>query len=138
MSVGPGGLRRSLPKASIQAGYTFALVEPAVEDIRPNRSNLTTSFGYALTRSLYVHGGALYQKNHGGLTTFGLAGAPPEQTAQADRLLKMRYWHFTGGVSYSTRFADLFFAVEPYIWGRDTHDGIAYTVGSTWYFDFSK
>ena len=50
----------------------------------------------------------------------------------------MRYWHMTGGVSYSTRFADLFFAVEPYVWGRDTHDGIAYTVGSTWYFDFSK
>ena len=48
------------------------------------------------------------------------------------------YWHATGGVSYSTRFADLFFVVEPYIWGRDTHDGIAYTVGTTWYFDFSK
>jgi hypothetical protein len=130
-------LAPALPKASIQAGYTFALVE-TVEDIRPNRSNLTTSFGYALTRSLYVHGGALFQKTHSGITAFGLAGAPPEQAAQGDRLLKMRYWHLTGGVAYSTRFADLFFAVEPYIWGRDTHDGIAYTVGSTWYFDFSK
>ncbi len=104
----------------------------------PNRSNVSASFGYALTRSLYVHGGGLYQKNHGGLTIFDMAGAPPEQNAQADRLLKMRYWHFTGGVSYSTRFADLFVAVEPYVWGRDTHDGIAYTAGSTWYFDFSK
>ena len=86
-----------------------------------------------------MHGGALFQKNHGGLTIFDLvAGAPPDQAAQADRLLNMRYWHLTGGVSYSTRFADLFFSVEPYIWGRDTHDGIAYTVGSTWYFDFSK
>jgi outer membrane putative beta-barrel porin/alpha-amylase len=126
-----------LPKASIQAGYTFALTE-AVEDVRPNRSNLTTSFGYALTRSLFVHGGALFQKTHGGITAFGLAVAPPEQAAQADRLLKMRFWHMTGGVSYSTRFADLFFSVEPYVWGRDTHDGIAYTVGSTWYFDFSR
>ena len=34
--------------------------------------------------------------------------------------------------------ADLFFAVEPYVWGRDTHDGVAYAVGPTWYFDFSK
>ena len=126
-----------LPKASIQAGYTFALTE-TVEDVRPNRSNLTTSFGYALTRSLFVHGGALFQKTHGGITAFGLAVAPPEQAAQADRLLKMRFWHMTGGVSYSTRFADLFFSVEPYVWGRDTHDGIAYTVGSTWYFDFSR
>ena len=130
-------LAPALPKASIQAGYTFALVE-TIEDIRPNRSNLTASFGYSLTRSLYVHGGALFQKNHGGITAFGIAGAPPEQAAQADRLLKMRYWHATGGVSYSTRFADLFFVAEPYIWGRDTHDGIAYTVGSTWYFDFSR
>ena len=126
------------PKASIQGGYTYAVVEKAVEDIRANRSNLTTSVGYALTRSVYLHGGALDQKMHGGITAFGLAGAPPDQRAQGDRLLKMRYWHMTGGVSYSTRFADLFFAVEPYVWGRDTHDGIAYTVGSTWYFDLSK
>jgi hypothetical protein len=131
-------LAQVLPKASVQAGYTYTVVEKAVEDISANRSNLTTSFGYALSRSVYVHGGALYQKNHGGLTAFGVIGAPPDQAAQADRLLKMRYWHMTGGVSYSTRFADLFFAVEPYVWGRDTHDGIAYTVGSTWYFDFSR
>jgi hypothetical protein len=131
-------LAPALPKASIQAGYTFALVEKAVEDLRPNRSNLFTSFGYALTRSLYVHGGALFQKTHGGLTVVELLGAPPDQKAQGDRLLKMRYWHLTGGLSYSAGFADLFFSVEPYVWGRDTHDGIAYTGGATWYFDFSK
>ena len=128
----------ALPKASVQAGYTFAVVEKPVEDMRPNRSNFTASFGYALTRSVFVHGGALFQKTHGGLTAFGVAVAPPDEAAQADRLLKMRYWHLTGGVSYSTRFADLFFSVEPYVWGRDTHDGVAYNVGSTWYFDFSK
>jgi hypothetical protein len=131
-------LAHVLPKAGLQGGYSFTLAEPAVEGIRPNRSNVAASLGYALTRSLYVQGGALFQKNHGGLTIFDMAGAPPEQNAQADRLLKMRFWHVTGGVSYSTRFADLFVAIEPYIWGRDTHDGIAYTAGSTWYFDFSK
>ena len=50
----------------------------------------------------------------------------------------MRYWHLTGGLSYSVGLADLFFSVEPYVWGRDTHDGIAYTFGSTWYFNFSR
>jgi hypothetical protein len=134
-----GALRTpALPKASIQAAYTYTLAETTVDGIRPNRSNVSMSFGYALTRSLYVHGGALAQKNHGGLTAFGIFVAPPDQAAQADRLLKMRFWHMTGGVSYSTPFADLFFSVEPYVWGRDTHDGIAYTVGSTWYFDFAK
>jgi hypothetical protein len=134
-----GALRTpALPKASIQAGYTYTLAETTVDGLRPNRSNVSMSFGYALTRSLYVHGGALAQKNHTGLTAFGVFTAPPDQRAQADRLLKMRFWHVTGGVSYSTPFADLFFSVEPYVWGRDTHDGIAYTVGSTWYFDFAK
>jgi hypothetical protein len=130
----------ALPKASVQGGYTFALTEQAVDDVRVNRSNTYFSLGYALTRSLYVHGGALYQNAHGGVTVRDLAtgAAPPEQAAQADRLLKMRFWHMTGGVSYSAGFADLYFAVEPYIWGRDTHDGIAYNVGSTWYFDFSR
>lgn len=128
----------ALPKASIQAGYTYAVVEETVDGIRPNRSNLVMSVGYALTRSLYVHGGALAQRNHAGLTAFGIAGAPPDQKSQADRLLRMRYWHGVGGMSYSMRSADIFFSVEPYVWGRDTHDGIAYTVGSTLYFDFSK
>jgi len=124
----------ALPKATIQAGYTFALVEKAGEDLRANRSNLSMSFGYALTRSLYVHGGALLQKTHNGLPL-----SEAFLDAQGDRLLKMRYWHLTGGLSYSVGdSADLFFAVEPYVWGRDAHDGIAYTFGSTWYFSFSR
>jgi hypothetical protein len=131
-------LAPALPKASIQAGYTYGIVEEAIDGLRPNKSNLFTSFGYALTRSLYVHGGALYQKTHAGLTAAEGFVSPPELRAQADRLLKMRYWHLTGGVSYSTSFADLFFSIEPYVWGRDTHDGIAYNVGATWYFDFSR
>ena len=129
----------ALPKASLQAGYTYALVEKPLADIGANRSNLSASVGYALTRSWFVHGGALYQKTHGGITALDIfTVATPDQRAQADRLLKMRYWHLTGGVSYSAGFADLFFSVEPYVWGRDTHDGIAYNIGSTWYFDFSR
>jgi hypothetical protein len=140
MVLGVSGAWRlvALPKANVQAGYTFALVEKATADVRSNRSNVVTSFGYALTRSLYVQGGALFTLTHGGLKTFDIASAPPEEKAQADRLLKMRYWHLTGGVSYSAGFADLFFSVEPYVWGRDTHNGIAYNVGATWYFDFSR
>jgi hypothetical protein len=133
-------LAPALPKATVQAAYSFALVEKAVEDLRTNRSNLSMSFGYALTRSLYVHGGALLQKTHGGLTVAQLfdPNTPADQKEQGDRILEARYWHLTGGLSYSVRFADLFFAVEPYVWGRDAHDGIAYTFGSTWYFDLSR
>ena len=138
--VGISGFWRfapALPNATIYAGYAFALVEK-VTDLRPNRSNLFTSFGYALTTSLYVHGGALFQKTHHGLTVSDIPTAPADQLQQGDRLLKMRYWHLTGGLSYRAGFADLFFSVQPYVWGRDTHDGIAYNVGSTWYFDLSR
>ena len=128
----------ALPQMSLQGGYNFAFVEKATEDMRSSRSNITGSVGYAITRSVFVHGGALYTKTHGGLTAFEVGSAPPDERAQADRLLKMRYWHLIGGVSYSAGFADLFFSIEPYVWGRDTHDGVAYNVGATWYFDFSR
>lgn len=43
-----------------------------------------------------------------------------------------------GRLAYSTGTVDLFAAVTKYVWGRDTHNGIAYTVGSTWYFSFAR
>ena len=134
------GAWRFSPKAAIQAGYTFALVEKATEDMRANRSHVFASFGYQLTHSLYVHGGALYQQTHDGFTLSEVFSAAPDsvERQQGDRLLKMRYLHLTGGLSYELPFADLFFAVQPYMWGRETHNGVAYTVGSTWYFDWSR
>jgi hypothetical protein len=33
---------------------------------------------------------------------------------------------------------DIFASVTKYVWGRNAHNGQAYTVGSTWYFDRSK
>ena len=140
MLVGITGTWRlvALPKASIEAGYSYALVQKPTPDTSANRSNVAASFGYALTRSLYVHGGALFQKIHGGLTDRRVGHSATRSTGHKRIAFSMRYWHMTGGVSYSTGFADVFFAVQPYVWGRDTHDGIAYTVGSTWYFDFSR
>ena len=128
-----------LSNATIHAGYTFALVEEAYEGLRTNRSNIFTSVGYALSGSLYVHGGALLQKTHGGLTGVEILKAPEDQQAQRDRLLKTRYVHLTGGLTYVVSPAlDLFFSVQPYMWGRDAHDGIAYTAGATWNFVFPK
>jgi len=41
-------------------------------------------------------------------------------------------------VAYSLGRADIFVAVEKYISGKNTHNGQAYTIGSTWYFDRSR
>jgi hypothetical protein len=136
-----------LPRASLQAGYTYSFVEKALDDISINRSNAYLELGYPVTRSLYVRGIGLWQSTHGGLRFGSPSGDPffppgevntPERQAQRDRLLRTTYWHVGGGLAYSTGRADVFMSVEKYVWGHDTHNGIAYTVGSTWYFDFSK
>jgi hypothetical protein len=62
----------------------------------------------------------------------------PQRFAQRDRLLSTQYWHAGGGVSYSLGSIDLFVAVTKYVSGKNTHNGQAYTIGSTWYFDRSR
>jgi hypothetical protein len=126
-----------LPKTSVTLGYTYSIPEEPLEDLSLNRSNTFVSVGYPLTRSLFVYGNANWQLTHGGVLGSDL-GTTPETFAQRDRVLKTKYWHAGGGVSYSTGTVDIFGAIEKYINGRDAHNGIAYTIGSTWYFDFSR
>jgi hypothetical protein len=136
-----------LSKASVQTGYTYAFVEKPIPDISINRSNGFFDIGYALTSRLYVHGVGMWQETHGGLRIGSPTGnpffppgelAPPELFAQRDRLLSTQYWHAGGGAAYSLGRADIFVSIEKYVSGKNTHNGQAYTIGSTWYFDRSK
>ena len=136
-----------LPKASVQAGYTYAFVEKALPDIGIDRSNAFVDFGYALTRALYVRGDVTWQRTNGGLRFGSITGNPfpppgefntPERFAQRDRLLRANYWHVGGGLSYSAGPVDVFVSMTKYVSGTDTHNGQAYTVGTSWYFDLSK
>jgi hypothetical protein len=133
-----------LRKATVQTGYTYAFVEHAISDVSLNRSNGYLDFGYALTRRLYVRGNAVWQHTHGGLQFGSPTGNPfllpgelngPERYAQRDRLLKVNCWQAGGGVSYSLGPFDVFGSYLKYIWGRDAHNGQAFTFGSSWYFD---
>lgn len=135
-----------LPKASVQAGYTYSFVEK-VADISIDRSNGFVDLGYALTRRLYARAAGIWQRTPGGLRAGSVTGNPfpfpgelntPERFAQRDRLLRVNYWQVGGGLSYSAGPADLFASISKYVWGRDAHDGQVYTVGATWYFDLSK
>ena len=47
-------------------------------------------------------------------------------------------WQAGGGVSYSLGAVDVFASFSKYIWGRNAHNGQAYTAGASWYFDFSQ
>jgi hypothetical protein len=136
-----------LPKASVQVGYTYAFVEKPLDEIKIDRSNGAFEFGYALHRRLYVSGTANWQRTHGGLRAGFLGDGTipmngelntPERFAQRDRVIRTNYWHAGGGLSYSAGPVDLFVSITKYVSGTDTHNGQAYTVGTTWYFDVSK
>jgi len=132
-----------LPRASLQAGYTYAFVEKVLK-IPLNRSNAFIDLGYALTRRLYVHGNGLWQHTHGGLRFGSPTGNPffppgelntPELFAQRDRILRVNNWKVGGGLAYSASpVVDVFAAFTKFVSGTDSHNGQAYTVGATWYF----
>jgi len=143
------GLRLSgvLRKVSVQTGYTYSFVERPIRDISINRSDAFFDVGYALTNRLYIRGTGIWQETHGGLRIGSPTGNPffppgelntPERFVQRDRLLSTQYWHAGGGLAYAAGPVDVFVSFTKYVGGRNTHNGHAYTIGSTWYFDRSK
>ena len=140
-------LTEFLPKTTVETGYTYAFVQKALGDISINRSNGFVTLGYPVKRWLYAHGSGVWQRTHGGLRAGSVTGVPfqfpgelntPERQVQRDRLIRTNYWHLEGGVAYSAGPLDLFVSATKYIWGRDAHNGQAYTAGTTWYFDLGR
>lgn len=132
-----------LPQANVQAGYTYAFVERALDEISVDRSNGLVDLGYSVNRRLYIRASGLWQRTHGGLRAGSVTGNPfpfpgefntPERFAERDQLGRVNYWQVAGGVSYNAGPVDVFASFTKYVWGRDAHNGQAYTVGATWYF----
>ncbi len=137
-----------VPRASFQAGYTYAFVEKVL-DIKLDRSNAFVDIGYALTRRLYVHANGLWQHTHGGLRAGSVTGNPfpfpgelgppgSERFGQRDRILRVNNWKVGGGLAYSVGPTDVFASITNVVQGTDSHRSQAYTVGATWYFGLSK
>ncbi len=134
-------------RANIQASYSYAFVEKALDEITVNRSNAFADVGYAASSRLYLRAGVLWQRTHGGLRLGSDTGNPfpfpgeintPERLAAADQLRRVNYWHVAAGLSFDAGPVDLFGSVVKYVSGTDTHAGQAFTVGTTWYFDRSN
>ncbi len=146
LALGLSAAWRLAPRTILQVGYGYSLVEK-FQDIPNDRSNGTIELGYAPTRRLYLHANGIYQYTHGGLRYGSPSGVPfpppgevgevldtPEKLEDFHRLLRNNYWQVGGGISYSTGPFDVFATFTKFVWGSDTHDGQAYTVGVTWYF----
>jgi len=132
-----------LPQATVQAGYTYAIAEKAIDDISVNRSNVFVDLGYALNRRFYVRAAWLWQHTHGGLRFGSPTGNPffptgefntPARLAESDRLLKVRYMQVAGGLSFNAGPVDLFVSYSKYVWGHDAHNGQVFGAGVSWYF----
>jgi hypothetical protein len=143
LGVAAGARLAALPKASVQAGYTYSFVERPLADVAVDRSTAYLDLGYAVTRRLFVRAGSSGQHTHGGLRVGSPTGHPfptpgelntPERFAQRDRLLQANYVQVGGGASYSVGAVDVFASMAKYVWGRNAHNGQAYNLGATWYF----
>ena len=97
-----------LPSATVQAGYTYAFVEKAIDEISVNRSNVFVDFGYAVKRRLYVRAAWLWEHTHGGKRIGSPSGDPflppgelddgPGWLVESNRIRKVRYMQLTGGL----------------------------------------
>lgn len=132
-----------LPQATLQAGYTYAAVEKALDDISVDRSNVFVDLGYSVNRRLYLRGAWLWQHTHGGLLIGSPTGNPffppgelntPERFLERDRLLQVRYMQLVGGVAVNLGPVDVFASYTKYVWGRNAHNGQAFGAGVAWYF----
>ncbi|PYQ16220.1 MAG: hypothetical protein DMF80_05855 [Acidobacteria bacterium] len=136
-----------LPRASVQAGYTYSFVEKPLADVPIDRSIGFVQLGYAPTPRLYVSAVGNGQRTHGGLRVGSPTGHPfpvpgelntAERFAQRDRLLRANYLQVGGGLAYAAGAVDVFASFAKYVWGRNAHNGQDYNVGATWYFRLSK
>ncbi|PYQ01557.1 MAG: hypothetical protein DMF82_18965 [Acidobacteria bacterium] len=136
-----------LPRASVQAGYTYSFVEKPLPDVPIDRSIGFVQLGYAPKPRLYLSAVGNGQRTHGGLRVGSPTGHPfpvpgelntPQRFAQRDRLLQANYWQVGGGVSYSAGPIDVFTSFSKYVWGRNAHNGQDFNVGATWYLHVLK
>jgi hypothetical protein len=134
-------------RANVQASYTYAFVEKALDDISVNRSNAFGEIGYQAGSRIYLRAGVLWQRTHGGLRIGSDTGNPfpfpgelntPERRASADQARRVNYWHVAAGLSANLGPVDVFASFVKYVSGTDTHAGQALTVGTSWYFDLSN
>lgn len=134
-----------VPRTTVQAGYTYGVVESPLDGLSLDRSSGFIDLGHSVSRRLYVRAAAVWQRTHGGLRAGSQTGIPfdfpgelapfgSERYAQRDRVLRSHWWQLGGGVAYSVGQTDVFASYSKYVWGRDAHNGQVVGAGVTWYF----
>lgn len=126
-------LTQLLPRAFVQAQYSYALVQRA-SGLGLNHSNVDLEMGYFLPHGASVFAFGNWIRTHGGATLQEVL-ANPSLFPVHDRILRAKYWHLGGGASYPlTHTIDVNFSYVTYLAGETTHYGRSITIGTAWNF----
>jgi hypothetical protein len=113
-----------LPKAYLQARYSYAFVERIV-GIAPNRSAVEAQLGYFVSRRLSVMGQGQWMHTHAGVDhLFGVyhGGLPDDLYPHHDQIGKASLLDLGGGAAYSVnRALVVFLSLGHSMEGRNTH-----------------
>jgi hypothetical protein len=124
-----------LPKAYVQGGYAFGMVQE-VAGVAPKRSYAEFQFGYILSRRLSLQGSTVWTHSHNGIDFInGLFpnNLTDEQYPNHDRISRLNLLDVGGSASYGiTRKTNLFVGWGRSISGTNTHlRAIVLTAGVT-------
>jgi hypothetical protein len=111
-----------LPKAYLDGQVLFGIPQENLH-VRTNRTSLSLETGYFITRKLAARGFGIWQHTFTGLR-FPIDLTTPEIALTHERLLKARYWHVGGGISYViSPKTEVGADVVSFVAGSDTHYG---------------
>ncbi|MEP6783265.1 MAG: hypothetical protein ABI983_06315 [Acidobacteriota bacterium] len=131
------------PNLSVQAHYTYAIVEKAA-GVAHNRTHLGAEAAYVIGRKWQLRGFVTHLHTHDGLRFGSLPPTDlefpgevntPELLFQHDRLLKDNNWRVGGGAAYSLPSLDLYASYVDYAKSTDGHAGRAFSFGVSFPFE---
>jgi hypothetical protein len=126
-----------LRRGYAQSQIGFAIPEKAM-NIRTNRMNIISEFGYNFGRRFAARGVGSWQHTFNGITSLAELTSPLLELTH-ERLLKANYWHVGGGFSYAVNSkteisADYIAMVS----GQVTHYGKGFSIGVSRSFNFRQ
>ena len=135
-SVGQILMFGGAPKAYVDGGYTYSLMENVSDRISLDRSSALIEVGYFLGRFTLLVLTSL-QRLHGGIewADLGVDAGPSGLGAAHDQGAASRDWRFAGGVSFQVNDTTSAYAsLNRLLWGENTHDARTVTFGVNWGF----
>jgi hypothetical protein len=135
VSVGRMLVADGAAKGYVQGAYGYAFTESPYEEFSLDRSRAALEAGYFLGR-VTLQGFTNWRRVHDGISWEELDPTHPADHAQAhDQAAATREWRYAAGISF--QLSDVMSVDLSYgdvLWGANTHDARAVTIGWTWGF----